>query len=643
MLAFFDGLLTPLCEISTGSGRVMKACASSPASGSAAIDAVPTPGRRRQSVDTSCNAGRRSSAPPANRVHSQSLDWPLSKEEKRRCALKLYERDVQAADQLLTERSQEVGELRKELREMRRLSAASTAPPLAEEEDEEEEEKGSPCASQQGSSCASQQDDAGEPSAVKAAGPERLAGDINRPAGPHGDCTENKGREELLLAAMLQYSNARRRSRGQEAVTQAPTEVHNLARLHSASESETVRVWQRVGKDHGLQTHEIVYWLSKSLPAPDNTEATERPSLWRQALLGSVNSPGDGLLESSQTRLASYLELRATAVASASAEVLQEEAESEVRAAWRRDTFLSEPGISDAVVSICVTVSSQRHRHVRGSAEVATLLLYALSPGTDIIAEAEADAFWCLSHLLTEVKGGLADDCHSGGGAGGAAAAAATTSRARRLQLLFREHDPTLCELLQSHGLVAMPAARLGASFCTAAGFSLASCARLWDFVLGDQLRFGFCDFAVVALLLSRRQELLNLKGDAAGMAEVLLDAPRTVGIDQILRFALALRALERRRRSTAQKAGGKAEEATEQRSQSQPPAKQEGPGVLHAIGSIWGRVRARGADALEVGRTAARCAFPQGQELPNNCRQSALEEDVQAQEMQPLRRKACS
>lgn len=614
----------------------MKACASSPATGSVAIAGVPTPGRRRQSGDTSCNAGRRSSAPPARRGHSQCLDWPLSKEEKRRCALNLYERDVQAADFLLQERSQEVGDLRKELRELRRLSSASTAPPVAEED--EEEDKESPC------SC--QQEDADERLAAQAAGSEKLSGEADRPADPRGNCPKTAGQEESLLAAMLQYANERRCSRGQDPVAQAPAEIQNLARLHGASESKTVDLWTSVGNSHGLQAHEIVFWLSKSLPAPDSTEANERPSLWRQALLGSGSCQGGGPLESQQTRLTSYVELRARAVASTAAEVLQAEAESEVRTAWRRDVFLSQPGISDAVVSICVTTSSQRDRHVRGSAEVATLLLYALSPGMDTIVQAEADAFWCLSQLLTEVKGGLADDCHSGGGAGGAAAAAATTSRARRLQVLLREHDPMLCELLRAHGLAAMPAARLGAAFCTTAGFSLASCARLWDFVLGDHLRFGFCDFAVVALLLVRRRELLNLKGDAAGMAEALLDAPQAVGIDQILRFALAVQALERRRRgrtssSAVRGAGTKAEEAAEQRAQSQPPAKQEGPGVLNAIGSIWGRVRARGAGAIEAGRTAARCAFPQVQEI--NSRQSAPVEEAEAQEMQPLCRKLCS
>lgn len=612
----------------------MKACASSPATGGVAIAAVATPGRRRESGDTSYNAGRRSSAPPARRGHSQCLDWPLSKEEKRRCALKLYERDVQAADLLLEESSQEVGELRKELRELRRLSSASTVLPVAEEDEEEDKESPFAC----------QQEDAGKSLAAQAAGPEKLSGEADQPAGPHRNYPKTLGQEESLLAAMLQYSNERRCSRGQDPVAQAPAEIQSLARLHGASESKTVDLWTTVGNSHGLRPHEIVSWLSKSLPAPNGTEVSERPNVWRQALLGSGNCQGGGALESRQTRLTSYLELRARAVASTAAELLQEEAESEVRTAWRRDIFLSQPGISDAVVSICVTTSSQRDRHVRGSAEVATLLLFALSPGTDTIVQAEADAFWCLSQLLTEEKGGLADDCHSGGGAGGAAAAAATTSRARRLQVLLREHDPMLCELLRAHGLAAMPAAKLGAAFCTTAGFSLASCARLWDFVLGDQLRFGFCDFAVVALLLLRRQELLNLKGDAASMAEALLDAPQTVAVDQILRLALAVRALERRRRgrtssSSARGAGTKAGEAAEQRAQSQPPAKQDGPGVLNAIGSIWGRVRARGAGAIEAGRTAARCAFPQVQEI--NSIQSV--EEAEAQEMQPLCRKSCS
>eukprot|EP00933_Yihiella_yeosuensis_P029515 TRINITY_DN23151_c0_g2_i1.p1 TRINITY_DN23151_c0_g2~~TRINITY_DN23151_c0_g2_i1.p1 ORF type:complete len:333 (+),score=72.59 TRINITY_DN23151_c0_g2_i1:146-1144(+) len=324
---------------------------------------------------------------------------------------------------------------------------------------------------------------------------------------------------------------------------------------------------------------------------------------------------------------------------------------------------MTKPGIADAVVSICLTVSSQRSRHVRGSAEVAALLLFAMLPNEgdsqdknickEALAVAEADAYWSLCALLTEVKGALADDAHHGGGAGGAAAAAATASRARRGQVLLRAHDSNLAELLVVNGLAAMPASRLGAAFCTRAGFSLENCARLWDALLADPQRFALCDFIVVALLMLHRSALLRVHGDAAGMAEALLATPASTDVETLLCTALAVRALERRRRGqtggSGRQQGSSANRTQSHGPQTDRPAHAAVLGALGTgLGNLWGRVRARGAGVVESGRTAVRCAFPQAEQAllefqqgPAEAQQSETAEgSAHEEEMQPIQRR---
>mmetsp|Transcript_22129 Transcript_22129/g.39746 ORF Transcript_22129/g.39746 Transcript_22129/m.39746 type:complete len:643 (-) Transcript_22129:33-1961(-) len=610
------------------------------------IAAAATPsGRHRQQVKNTGHGEEdnhsSSSRAPRPRRSVGSLDWPLSKDEKRTCALKLYERDVRAADALLEEKEDEVGTLKKEIQVLRRLSSTSTAcasesSPSADVEEENQES--TPCG---------KVDEAEEAETVETSDQtEEMPTPEGAQAGP--DAAEyaaegtEKAWEASLLKALVRYFNERRLKRNQQEATEATPELRKLAKLHGGSETSVTDLWSSIGVKHELQPLDTVSWLAKSLPAAavSTCEVGDRPKLWRQALLLPGLGPG-GAEETPEARRNAYLLI--CEAAQESDEALRVEAESEVRAAWRGEAFMASAGVAEAVVSICVAASSQRERHVRGSAEVATLLLFALLSKQCSMADAEADAFWCLSQLLTEVKGGLADDCHSGGGAGGTAAAATTASRARKGQVLLRSYDPALAELLAVHGLAAMPAHRLGAAFCTRAGFSLESCAQLWDFLLADPQRFGFCDFAVVSLLLLRRKEMLELQGDAAGMAEVLLAAPKTASTEALLRTALAVRGLERLRRrkmasgkmAMSQTKGDRA--SAEMRPHSQPPARPEGPGVIKAIGSnlgsILGRVKGKTVDALEAGRTAARCAWPQAQQPAGALQSQAPAEE----ELQPL------
>jgi len=632
----------------------------------AAIAAMATPSGRHRS---SCGGGSKKGV---NQV-KPSMDWPLSREEKRVCALKLYERDVRAADEMLEEREWEVGELRKELKVLRRLSSSSTrlssgstgpessgstgsadSPPAPERWPGEEAQaviaeavavEAAARAGTADSSEPAQSPVAAVPAVAESAAVPQGASGAQEPeltVGSAGGCPVS---EEKLLGALVRYLRERRGVSDKEEGPPEPSpDLVRMAKRDSQSEAAAADLWSVVGLRHDLLPVDRLMWLARSMATIPPNQASARPLLWRQSLLLPGQGPG-GSGQAPRARCEAYLELRARAsqLPGEAAEALRTEVESELRAAWRGEAFMAKPGIAEAVASICLSASAQRARHVRGSAEVAALLLFALLPaeaGPEAVLMAEADAFWSLAQLLTEVKGGLADDCHDGGGAGGAAAAAATASRARRCQVLLRAHDPAIAELLAAHGLAAFPSARLGSAFCTRAGFTLESCTQLWDLLLADGQRFGFCDFIVVALLLLHRADLLRSQGDAAGMAEVLLSSARKTSVDELLRTALALRAMERRRR-TARAAGGQSS-ATSVRTQSQPPEDRaaQGPGVVEALGSLWSKVRVRGAGAIEAGRSAVRCAFPQVQQERGGWQEAGQRPLVNEEELQPLRRR---
>eukprot|EP00931_Biecheleriopsis_adriatica_P086280 TRINITY_DN6098_c0_g1_i1.p1 TRINITY_DN6098_c0_g1~~TRINITY_DN6098_c0_g1_i1.p1 ORF type:complete len:436 (-),score=76.27 TRINITY_DN6098_c0_g1_i1:13-1209(-) len=56
-----------------------------------------------------------------------SLDWPLSREEKKSCVLQLYEQDIRTANSLLDEKDEALDQASKEIATLRRLSLGSTS------------------------------------------------------------------------------------------------------------------------------------------------------------------------------------------------------------------------------------------------------------------------------------------------------------------------------------------------------------------------------------------------------------------------------------------------------------------------------------------------------------------------------------
>ena len=525
------------------------------------MTAATAPGRTGRS---SLDLGHR----PMPMLH-RALDWPLSKDEKRHCLIKICHMEIQESEVQMDEQQEEIEELQHEVKVLRRLSTRSTAAETISPRSEEEQ-WGHP-----------------EPNRKVAPIPEPPVAPVQ------------VSQEGLLRETLVAYFHERSRLSLETQAKKSPSEI---AKFYGNSEDHVADLWNSIREKDKLPHLEALLWLTKSLPPlcfqVEDLELS-RARQWRHVLM-----------KPSRTRQG-YLELRARALASSQAQELREEVQLELKVAWKGEPFMCTENLADAICSVAQTISAPKGKHLRGAVQVASLLIFGLLPASESLEEAETDAFWCFFQLLTEMKTG--DD------------ETTRTFRARRVHELLKVYDPTLVELLDHQGLMVFVATRLGEAFCTRSGLPLESCAQLWDVVLADPQGFAFCDFVVCALLLLRRQELLRLKTDAEALAEALLALPKAVPLERALRLAKALRALEKQKALRAAKA---------RVLQAQESPEDGVVDVMKTLGSLFGRMRERGADALEVGRSVARCAWPRS--LPE-------EEKVQKpveEEMKPLRRR---
>ncbi|CAJ1336118.1 unnamed protein product [Effrenium voratum] len=480
-------------------------------------------------------AGRRSSLGPPSRPPQpleRALDWPLSKDEKRHCAMKLFQMEIEDNEDEIEDKLEQIDELQHEVKVLRRLSTQSIATTAT--------------------SISPRSEEAVQPELQEEA-----------PAPP--ESPEDLPYEASLRQALVTYLSERSRL-GLESQAKKPPK--QIAHYYGDSEDHVAFFWNSARDKDSLSNLEAVLWLMRSLPASPPVPAQSRARHWRHILL-----------RPDRTRKG-YNELRARALALPQAQELQQEVQLELKTAWKGEELMATPGLAEAAAAVSLTISAPKGRHLRGSVQVAALLIYGLLPDSASLAEAETDAFWCFFQLLTEMRSGEDEESR--------------TFRARRVRELLKSYDLGLVEALDGQGLMVFVATRLGEAFCSRGGFPLESCARLWDVVLADPQRFGFCDFLVAALLLLRRNELLRVSHDAEGLAEALLALPRSVPVERALRLARALRALDRREKRAAQAL--KAHDSS-----------QDEPGVIKVIGSLFGRMREKGADACGFFRTPPR------------------------------------
>jgi len=179
-------------------------------------------------------------------------------------------------------------------------------------------------------------------------------------------------------------------------------------------------------------------------------------------------------------------------------------------------------------------------RYVQGMSEVAGVLLSVMM-GDEPSLDAEADAFWCFSLILEDMKDLFLQDIDQLTGT--LHALIGNTSS------LLSKYDPDLAAHLSNcdlePGIFGLRWFRVFFS----QDLALADVVRLWDAVLADPFRFRLVGHFCVAIILSCRDELLATRNVVA-LASIMQGAPQRGDMPAHIKRALALYTLERREQS---------------------------------------------------------------------------------------------
>jgi len=175
-------------------------------------------------------------------------------------------------------------------------------------------------------------------------------------------------------------------------------------------------------------------------------------------------------------------------------------------------------------------------RYVQGMNEVAAILFYVMSSSAAEFAE--ADAFWCFTELMGEIKDGFIqamDNTEDG-------VHAITGSVAR----LLESYDPEVALHINDAGLPPLVWAFRWCSVMFAQDLPLPDVMRLWDSLIADPRRYELVIYTAVAAVLLMRDELLG-SDKPFTLGELLQHAPKNKDFDTLWRYSLAICAFERR------------------------------------------------------------------------------------------------
>uniref|UniRef100_A0A7S1A3F4 Rab-GAP TBC domain-containing protein n=1 Tax=Noctiluca scintillans TaxID=2966 RepID=A0A7S1A3F4_NOCSC len=254
--------------------------------------------------------------------------------------------------------------------------------------------------------------------------------------------------------------------------------------------------------------------------------------------------------------------------------------------------FFQKPETTAALVALLFVYARLNPgvRYVQGMNEVAAIMLYVMSTEPAY----EADAFWCFSELMVEIKEPFMEvfDNENEG----------ITSQVGSVAQLLRSYDSVLAMHLQKHDL---PPFMFVFRWCTmlfAQDASITHVVRLWDRLISDPRRYEFCTYMCLAVILATRDDLLCTDKQFA-MAEVLQSAPRRpdVDFDSLLYHAMAICAFERRPQM--------------------PPFPPRAPSDMVDELSEW--VQSAAAKASEVGQRVSMNASEVGLEVARNLQEN--------------------
>jgi len=202
--------------------------------------------------------------------------------------------------------------------------------------------------------------------------------------------------------------------------------------------------------------------------------------------------------------------------------------------------YFRRPSARAALISLLFVYAllNQEVEYVQGMNEVAAILVYVMSPDPDF---AEADAFWCFSELMTEIKPGFMqslDNSNTG-----------INALIGNVDRLLKAYDVELSKHLQNAGFPASVFMFRWCGLLFAQDTNLPDVVRLWDSLLADPCRFELVVHTCLAALLTCREQLLRTN-DQGALGEVMRGALRRAEFDMLIRRSWAVCALERRKQT---------------------------------------------------------------------------------------------
>jgi hypothetical protein len=152
--------------------------------------------------------------------------------------------------------------------------------------------------------------------------------------------------------------------------------------------------------------------------------------------------------------------------------------------------------------------------YVQGMNELLAPIYYCFSQDTNpaFAAGAEADAFWCFTNLMAEIKESFCRSLDN--------AEYGIKSRVAKLHALLRRVDEDLRTHFEKQSVSPMYYGMRWLMLFFTQEFELGEVETLWDSLLSHENKMEFLDYLCVAVIISRKERLLD--GEFADILDIL-------------------------------------------------------------------------------------------------------------------------
>ncbi|XP_064616309.1 TBC1 domain family member 13-like [Liolophura sinensis] len=173
--------------------------------------------------------------------------------------------------------------------------------------------------------------------------------------------------------------------------------------------------------------------------------------------------------------------------------------------------------------------------YVQGMNEILGPIYYTFASDAEkeVQENAEADAFFCFTNLMSEIRDNFIktlDDSQCGIG-----------YMMERMLMMLKKHDCRLFQLFETQEMKPQYFAFRWITLLLSQEFQLPDVLRVWDSLFADEKRFDFLIFVCCAMLILVRDDLLG--GDFPTNMKLVQNYPSTVDVQRILSKATELSA----------------------------------------------------------------------------------------------------